>query len=83
MNLKEYSSETDKEILELFRTSPRAAFRLLFDTYYMKLCVYAVQLTDSFEMSEDVVQDFFIYFWEKKYYSSKLKVYLCIIINWI
>ena len=47
--------------------------------YHMKLCIYAVQLTDSFEMAEDIVQDFFIYFWEKKYYlkiNQNLRYYL-------
>ena len=67
INLKD-NSEKDKYILELFQTSPKEAFRLLFDAYHMKLCIYAVQLTDSFEMAEDIVQDFFIYFWENKYY---------------
>ena len=54
INLKD-NSEKDKYILELFQTSPKEAFRLLFDAYHMKLCIYAVQLTDSFEMSEDIV----------------------------
>ena len=78
INLKD-NSEKDKYILELFRTSPKEAFRLLFDAYHMKLCIYAVQLTDSFEMAEDIVQDFFIYFWEKKYYlkiNQNLRYYL-------
>ena len=47
INLKD-NSEKDKYILELFQTSPKEAFRLLFDAYHMKLCIYAVQLTDSF-----------------------------------
>ena len=34
------NGERDKYILELFRTSPKEAFRLLFDTYHMKLCIY-------------------------------------------
>ena len=60
----------DKQILELLATTPKEGFRLLFDTYYMRLCLYAVQLTDSFEMAEDVVQDFFSDLWEKKYYKG-------------
>ena len=36
INLKD-NSEKDKYILELFRTSPKEAFRLLFDAYHMKL----------------------------------------------
>lgn len=73
------NSEKDKNILELFQTSPKEALRLLFDAYHLKLCVYAVQLTDSFEMAEDIVQDFFVYFWEKKYYlniNQNLRYYL-------
>ena len=50
INLKD-NSEKDKYILELFQTSPKEAFRLLFDAYHMKLCIYAVQLTDSFGVS--------------------------------
>ena len=36
INLKD-NSEKDKYILELFQTSPKEAFRLLFDAYHMKL----------------------------------------------
>ena len=65
----EHVCVTETLKLYAFRTiAHKEAFRLLFDTYHMKLCIYAVQLTDSFEMAEDIVQDFFIYFWEKKYY---------------
>ena len=75
----ENNSEKDKLILELFQTAPKAAFRLLFDTYYYKLCIYAMQLTDSFSLSEDVVQEFFVYLWEKKFYlniNDNLRYYL-------
>ena len=64
------NNERDEYILELFNTAPKEAFRLLFDTYHLKLCLYVVQLTDSFDMAEDIVQDFFVYFWEKKYYRN-------------
>ena len=60
----------DKEILDLLDTTPKEGFRLLFDIYYMRLCLYAVQLTDSFELAEDTVQDFFADLWEKKYYKG-------------
>lgn len=76
---QKYYDEKDRLILELFRTNPQSAFKLMFDTYYMPLCLYAVQLTDSFVMAEDIVQDFFISFWEKKTYLNiavKLRSYL-------
>ena len=57
INLKD-NSEKDKYILELFQTSPKEAFRLLFDAYHMKLCIYAVQLTDSFEGQRNNLRDF-------------------------
>lgn len=71
--------DKDKLILDLFASDPKAAFRLLFDTYHMPLCIYAFQLSDSFTLAEDIVQEFLIYFWEKKSYnniSTNLRSYL-------
>lgn len=79
MNDFKSKQEQDKYILELFQTAPKDAFRLLFDTYHLPLCLYVLQLTDSFQLAEDVVQDFFVYFWEKKYYlniKQNLRYYL-------
>lgn len=61
--------DKDREILEGFKSDPEQAFRLMFDTYYMPLCVYVVQLADSFAAAEDIVQETFCYFWEKRYYE--------------
>lgn len=75
----DYNSKRDEYILELFQADPKEAFHLLFDAYHMKLCIYVVQLTDSFEMAEDIVQDFFIYLWEKRFYlkiNHNLRYYL-------
>lgn len=69
MNRPNKYTMIDKDLLALFKKDPEIAFKRLFDIYYMQLCVYTVQLTDSFEMAEDVVQKVMIYFWEKKYYE--------------
>lgn len=69
-NRKKFYKERNEQILNLFISSPDKAFRLLFDTYYTPLCIYTVQLTDSFTIAEDIVQDFFIVFWEKKLYKN-------------
>ena len=39
---------------------------------FIRVCnfVYVVQLTDSFQLAEDIVQDFFVAFWERKYYRA-------------
>lgn len=76
---KKQYEDNNKRILDLFALDPKAGFRLLFETYHMPLCVYAFQLTDSFTLAEDIVQEFFIYFWEKKSYkniSTNLRNYL-------
>ena len=76
---KRQHEENDKQILSLFAFDPKAGFRLLFDTYHMPLCIYAFQLSDSFTLAEDIVQEFFVYFWEKKSYkniTTNLRSYL-------
>lgn len=73
------TQQQDELILRTLSTDPKKGFRLLFDTYYGDLCLYAAQITDSFYLSEDIVQDFFVLFWEKKYYKSirqNLRYYL-------
>ncbi len=55
----------DNEIRELLQLDRVAGFRMLFDVYYTPLCLYAVQLTDDFDASEDIVQSFFVDFWER------------------
>lgn len=70
---------TDDQILKDLMLGKETAFRELFDRYYMSLCLYSVQITDSFDLSEDIVQDVFISFWEKGTYKQvkeSLKHYL-------
>lgn len=74
---------TDKELVIEFTTDKEKAFRIFFDTYYLRLCMYAVQITDDFSESEDIVQGFFIQFWEKELYKTvtvnlKNYAYLCV-----
>lgn len=70
---------SDDAILKTFNTSEQDGMRLLFDTYYLPLCIYCIQLNDDFEQSEDIIQDLLLTFWEKKVYKqikSSLKSYL-------
>lgn len=76
---QKYYIEKDRLILDFFRSDPEKAFALLFDIYHKPLCLYAVQLTDSFDMAEDIVQELFIVLWEKKIYlkiTANLRGYL-------
>lgn len=74
---------TDKELVKLFETDKEKAFSLFFHRYYVRLCMYAVQITDDFSESEDIVQSFFVSFWEKRLYktitdSLQGYAYLCV-----
>ncbi len=76
--MKDSGSE-DIQILELFGINEEMAFRRLFDRYYMALCIYSMQLTDTFDLSEDLVQDVLLRFWEKRVFeniSTSLRSYL-------
>lgn len=69
----------DKACVERLKEGDESALKELFDAYYVPLCLYAVQLTDSLEVSEDLVQEVFISFWERKAYrllQSDLRSYL-------
>ena len=46
---------TDKELVSLFSTDKERAFNLFFQRYYIRLCMYAVQITDDFSESEDIL----------------------------
>jgi RNA polymerase sigma-70 factor (ECF subfamily) len=42
------------------------AFRFFFDKYYSDLCNFVNQYINNPEMAEELVQDIFVYLWEKK-----------------
>lgn len=56
--------QVDNEIKKMFTYDREGAFRLFFDSYYLILCNYVLLLTDDFEESKDIVQSFFVQFWE-------------------
>lgn len=67
-NARKYNryNEVDERILALFAENKEKAFRLLYDTYYLPLCLYSVQFTGSTETSEDIVQNLFVSFLGQK-----------------
>ena len=55
------------------------ALRFFFDKYYVDLCNYVNLYIRNKSVSEDIIQDIFIYFWEKKgtiNLNSSVKSYL-------
>lgn len=65
---KQHSNDTN--ILEALHTNRAKGFRAMFDAYYTPLCLFSLQLTDDFDASEDIVQTFFVSFWEKRLHEN-------------
>jgi RNA polymerase sigma-70 factor (ECF subfamily) len=57
--------ETEKEILRLLKTGEEDAIKLIFDRYYIDLCLYADSILKDRYASEEVVEELFITIWLK------------------
>ncbi|MFI1772279.1 RNA polymerase sigma-70 factor [Thalassobellus citreus] len=68
-NQIKYQKKTN-EILELYKKNEKLAFKLLFDTYYIPLVLFANKIIKNEHSSEDIVQETLISFWQKKSLSS-------------
>ena len=58
----------------------RKAYAALFHEFYTPLLLYSIKFTKNREVSEDIVQDFFVDFWEQRAYeritSSSVRGYI-------
>ncbi|MFT5886266.1 MAG: RNA polymerase sigma-70 factor (ECF subfamily) [Arcticibacterium sp.] len=71
--------DTEQSYLVDIRAGNRAAFEAVFRTYYEDLSRYAFSILKRREESEDLVQQVFVNFWEKReqtIISGSLKSYL-------
>ncbi len=60
-----------KDILdELLRSGRRKAYEAFFKKYYQDLFLWANSIVKDAEAAEDIVQDFFVDFWEKKRFKG-------------
>lgn len=63
------SSDTkakELSLFEKFKSGQTGVFDYFFERYYQGLCVYAVKIVGSEQASKDIVQDFFLRFWENR-----------------
>lgn len=75
------SSDNIKDIT--LKKKDKAAFKILFDNCYPSLCLFANKYLNDKEISLDIVQDAFLYMWDKNYEfqsidSAKSYLYKCV-----
>lgn len=75
---------SDTELLNLIREGNKEAFRQLFYKFYPRLLRYAVRYVNDENIAEDILQDCFISFWERKNsirYISISSLLFCMVRN--
>ena len=55
----------EKELINRLKNGDQTAFELLFHFYYAGLVIYSSQFTANRAEAEEIVQDFFVRFWQK------------------
>lgn len=69
----------DKLFFEVTANDCEKSFKVLFDTFYPSLCIYAKRFVEDFEIREDIVQSVFVSIWENRrtiFINSSVKSYL-------
>lgn len=69
----------EKDLIVRLKNGDQTAFELLFHFYYPGLVMYALQFTTDRMEAEEIVQDFFVRFWQRHQQiipSDSLKSYL-------
>ncbi len=64
------SRQITNEILIMYKKDEKSAFKLLFDTYYIPLVLFANKMIQNEHSSEDIVQETLISFWQKKRFTN-------------
>jgi RNA polymerase sigma factor (sigma-70 family) len=64
---------TDKFIWKSLKEGDLNAFSVLFETYYPQLHSYGLKISNNLTVTEDTLQDFFLYVYEKRENLSDLE----------
>lgn len=73
-NIDKYISLKDEELLVLIQRDENNAFKFLFKKYYSKLYGYALRFVSNEEIAEDILQEVFITFWEKRNVLNSISI---------
>ena len=58
---------SDSKILEGIKANNHEIFEFVFLLYYESLCIYAFTILKNKDIAEEIVQDFFVKFWENRH----------------
>ena len=59
-------NKAERQLIQLVKTGNEEAFRKLFYLYSDRFFTWAYRITQSVSAAEDIVQDFFVRYWEKR-----------------
>ena len=65
-NLDLYLSLNDEELFNMMKKNEGNAFKFIFNKYYNRLLGYAMRFVQDRETAEDIIQEVFMSFWEKR-----------------
>jgi RNA polymerase sigma-70 factor (family 1) len=69
----------EKVLLDKLKAGDQSAFTTIFSTYYRDLVIFANSFTKQTEVSEEIVQEVFVNFWDSRnqiFIKTSLKSYL-------
>lgn len=73
------NQDLDNDLFLKIKNNNQDAFEIVFLKYYSELCVYAASILGSKDVSEEIVQDVFVRFWESRNkitIQSSIRAYL-------
>ena len=72
-------ADMDVVLWNKIKSGDKAAFEILFQSYYTILCLFAKRYTHDMNLSKEIVHDLFVYLWEhrdKLSINISIKAYL-------
>ncbi|GAA3638848.1 RNA polymerase sigma factor [Flavivirga jejuensis] len=57
----------DIVLIQALKKGDSDAYTFLVNSFHQKLCIYAYNLTNNYDLTEDIVQNVFISFWKNKH----------------
>ncbi len=65
-NKAKYKNLSDVDLIDLLKSGDIAAFNQIYDRYNGLLYVFTFKLTEDYDEAKDIVQELFMYLWDKK-----------------